>query len=166
MRLFRIPIAIIVALAGGIGWIMMDERFGRPDRPELSVERTLQLPVYRDSLTANFVLCDGPVRANCVVDGDTFWFRGDKIRIADINAPEISEPRCPAEKEVGELARSRLLEILNDGGFSLTSGWRDQDRYGRKLRTVWRAGESLGNRLVEEGLARRWDEPDIDWCEG
>ncbi len=43
---------------------------------------------------ARFSLCDGPVRVNCVVDGDTFWFRGDKIRIADIDAPEIVSPRC------------------------------------------------------------------------
>jgi endonuclease YncB( thermonuclease family) len=163
MRLFRNPF-VIAALAAATAWITMDERFGRPDRPEAPVEINWLLRTYRDSLKGNFALCDGPIRTNCVVDGDTFWFRGDKIRIADINAPEISEPDCPGEKEAGELARDRLLEMLNDGAFSLASGGRDEDRYGRKLRTVWRSGESLGEQLVQEGLARRWGGPEIHWC--
>lgn len=47
---------------------------------------------------------------------------------------------------------------------SLVSGWRDTDRYGRKLRTVTRNDRSLGGTLVEEGLARRWDAPERGWC--
>jgi endonuclease YncB( thermonuclease family) len=34
-----------------------------------------------------------------VVDGDTFWYQGTKIRIADINAPEVSHPGCPQKAE-------------------------------------------------------------------
>ncbi|WP_372353433.1 thermonuclease family protein [Rhizobium sp. BT-226] len=101
-----------------------------------------------------------------MVDGDTFWFRGEKIRIADIDAPEISRPECPAKKQVGEKARDRLLVLLNEDRFSLTAGWRDEDRYGRKLRAVWRSGKSLGLKLVEEGMARRWDGPAFGWCAG
>ena len=125
--------------------------------------RLRQLPRI-DRHEARFSLCDGPVRVNCVVDGDTFWFRGDKIRIADIDAPEIVAPRCRDERQVGELARDRLLVLLNAGAFSLSSGWRDTDRYGRKLRTVERAGRSIGEMLVEDGLERRWGEPRRDWC--
>lgn len=33
-------------------------------------------------------ICAGPIRANCVVDGDTFWFEGTKISVADIDAPD------------------------------------------------------------------------------
>ena len=106
------------------------------------------------------------MRANCVVDGDTFWFSGEKIRIADIDAPEISEPECPAERQLGEITRDRLLQMLNEGRFRLTAGWRDEDRFGRKLRIVSRSGKSLGERLVEEGLARRWNGPDFSWCDG
>jgi endonuclease YncB( thermonuclease family) len=39
------------------------------------------------------------------------------------------------------------------------SGLRDEDKYGRKLRTVTRAGHSLGDTLIDEGLARHWCEP-------
>lgn len=63
------------------------------------------------------------------------------------------------------LTRMRGMVLgLNAGGFSLVSGWRDTDRYGRKLRTVTRNGRSLGETLVEDGLARRWDAAERDWC--
>lgn len=117
-----------------------------------------------DSLRASFSLCAGAARMNCVVDGDTFWFKGEKIRIADIDAPEISPPRCAREGELGEAAKRRLLVLLNEGHFSLVKGWRDEDRYGRKLRTVKRGGHSLGEMLVAEGLARRWDGARRPWC--
>ncbi|WP_408581459.1 thermonuclease family protein [Bradyrhizobium barranii] len=90
--------------------------------------------------------------------------RAHKIRIADIDAPEIFSPHCRDERQAGEIARDRLLVLLNAGSFTLVSGWRDTDRYGRKLRTVTRADRSLGEKLVEEGLARRWNEPRRDWC--
>jgi endonuclease YncB( thermonuclease family) len=32
------------------------------------------------------------------------------------------------------------------------------------MRTITRDYRSLGETLVEEGLARRWDEPRRDWC--
>jgi endonuclease YncB( thermonuclease family) len=41
---------------------------------------------------------------------------------------------------------------------------RDADRYGRKLRVVTRNGRSLGDILVAEGLARRWDGRRRSWC--
>ena len=117
-----------------------------------------------DPLQASFSLCSGASRINCVVDGDTFWFRSETIRIADIDAPEISPPRCAREARLGEAAKLRLLALLNGGGFALERGWRDEDRYGRKLRTVKRDGRSLGEQLVAEGLARRWDGARRPWC--
>ncbi|EPE93888.1 thermonuclease family protein [Rhizobium grahamii] len=92
---------------------------------------------------------------NCVVDGNTFWFGGEKIRIADIDTPELSPPRCEAERIKGEAAKARLLTLLNAGRFSMSSGLRDENKYGRKLRNVTREGRSLRDRLIDEGLARR-----------
>lgn len=34
-----------------------------------------------------------------MVDGDTIWLEGLKIRIADIDTPEITSPKCNAEYE-------------------------------------------------------------------
>ncbi|MBY3003617.1 thermonuclease family protein [Rhizobium leguminosarum] len=127
---------------------------------------TLAKTPTTDSLSAAFSICDGSHRANCVVDGDTFWFEGQKIRIADIDTPELSPPRCEAERIKGEAAKSRLLTLLNAGKFSLAAGFRDEDKYGRKLRTVFRAGNSLGDALIKEGFARSWDGARHGWCQG
>ncbi|WP_406648744.1 thermonuclease family protein [Rhizobium acaciae] len=118
-----------------------------------------------DPLSAAFSICSESRRVNCVVDGDTFWFEGRKIRIADIDTPELSPPRCEAERIKGEAAKFRLLALLNAGKFSLLAGFRDEDKYGRKLRTVTRAGKSLGGVLVQEGLARSWDGARHGWCQ-
>jgi endonuclease YncB( thermonuclease family) len=121
-------------------------------------------PAAADRETARFAPCAGPVRANCVVDGDTFWYRGAKVRIADINTPETSKPRCAREAELGARATARLTELLNAGPFSLDPADRDHDSYGRALRVVTRRGESLGAALEREGLAEHWQGHRRDWC--
>lgn len=127
---------------------------------------TLAKTPTTDSLSAAFSICGDSHRTNCVVDGDTFWFEGEKIRISDIDTPELSPPHCEAERIKGEAAKSRLLALLNAGKFSLAAGFRDEDKYGRKLRTVSRAGNSLGDVLIGEGLARSWDGARRGWCQG
>jgi endonuclease YncB( thermonuclease family) len=117
-----------------------------------------------DREAASFTLCEGPVRVTCVVDGDTFWYRGLKIRIADINAPELSRPSCAHEARLALAATRRLTALLNAGPFSLATGERETDRYGRALRVVMRGGRSLGAVLEAEGLAERWQGRRGDWC--
>ncbi len=113
---------------------------------------------------ARFTHCAGPVRTSCVVDGDTFWYRGSKIRMADINAPETGTPGCPKEADLGQRATLRLTQLLNAGPFTLTPADRDRDRYGRLLRVVTRRGASLGEALVGEGLAEEWRGYRGSWC--
>jgi endonuclease YncB( thermonuclease family) len=99
-----------------------------------------------------------------VVDGDTFWNEGVDIRVADIDAPETHPSRCPREADLGNRATLRFQELLNQGTFTLQSIDRDEDQYGRKLRVVIRDGQSLGMRLVDEGLARPWTGSRKPWC--
>ena len=117
-----------------------------------------------DSEAALFGRCAGQGRVTCVVDGDTIWYRGDKIRLSDINAPEVSQPGCAAEAVLGERATRRLTELLNAGAFSLRREGRDADRYGRKLRVITRDGASLGATLEAEGLAEHWQGRRGEWC--
>jgi len=117
-----------------------------------------------DIISASFPICGSGARTTCVVDGDTFWLDGIKYRIADIDTPEIGEPRCAGEKELGEQAKNRLQSLLNAGAFGLKAGLRDEDKYGRKLREVYRGGQSLGAQLVDEGLAHRWVGFKQSWC--
>ena len=56
---------------------------------------------------------------------------------------------------LGEAAKYRLLSLLNEGPFGLKAGLRDEDKYGRKLRAVYRGSLSLGDVLVKEGFTTR-----------
>jgi endonuclease YncB( thermonuclease family) len=105
----------------------------------------------------------GPVR---VIDGDTFVYASERIRIADIDTPETHPPRCAHEAELGEVASRRLRALLAEGPFELqpAADGRDEDRYGRKLRLVTRGGRSFGQQLVAEGLAREWTGRRQPWC--
>jgi endonuclease YncB( thermonuclease family) len=112
-----------------------------------------------------FTLCIQASQQNCVIDGDTIRYGGAKIRLEDIDTPETHEPRCASEAALGRRATRRLLELVNAGPFELVrTGERDEDRYGRKLRTITRGGRSVGEVLVAEGLARRWDGARRSWC--
>ena len=112
-----------------------------------------------------FGKCHSGGGLNCVVDGDTFWIDGEKIRIADIDTPETHPARCAEEARLGNAATDRLQVLLNAGAFELEPIKRDTDRYGRKLRIVMRNGHSLGGVLVSEGLARNYAGGRRDgWC--
>ena len=129
-----------------------------------SSELTPRHSLMAETSSPRFELC-GMTRRTCVVDGDTFWLEGEKIRIADIDTPEISEPKCDAEYQLGMKATHRLRDLLNEGAFEVRPiGNRDEDRFGRKLRVVVRGGQSLGDQLVSEGLARTWTGRRQPWC--
>lgn len=106
--------------------------------------------------------CLGPVRINCVVDGDTLWVDGEKIRISGIDAPEI-EGKCRYERDLAEQAKRRLGQLLSAEPFSVASS--GKDRYGRALASVYlRDSGDVGIILVREGLARTWTGRRMPWC--
>ncbi len=112
-----------------------------------------------------FGFCHTGGGRNCVVDGDTFWMGGTRIRIADIDTPETHPARCAREAWLGEAATRRLRELLNSGEITLASIGRDADRYGRKLRRVAVDGRGVGDMLAAEGLARRYQGGmRASWC--
>lgn len=147
MRIF-IELALVAAVATG-GWMLAAPAM--PAAPDAAPVR-------------DFGLCHKGGGTDCVVDGDTFWMDGAKIRVADIDAPETHPPRCAEEKRLGEAATLRLRALLNAGPVTLVRPKRDTDRYGRALRIVTRGGKSLGDQLVTEGLARRWTGRRQPWC--
>jgi endonuclease YncB( thermonuclease family) len=104
----------------------------------------------------------GPVR---VMDGDTFVHAGTRIRVADIDTPEV-RGRCPYETALAAKATARMRQLLAQGDFQLhpLPNGRDEDRYGRKLRIVTRDGRSIGDELVAEGLARTRTGRREPWC--
>lgn len=89
-----------------------------------------------------------------------------QIRNADINTPELGGAKCDYERQLGQAAKARLRNLLNAGNFTLAPNpdGRDTDKYGRDLRIIKRGGQSLGDILVAEGLAERWQGYRRDWC--
>jgi endonuclease YncB( thermonuclease family) len=111
-----------------------------------------------------FSLCGGTAGVNCVIDGSTFWQNGVRIRLADIDVPDTALSHCAGEQQKGAAAKLRLQALLNDGTFALSGSARGEDQHGGKFRIAMRAGRSIGDQLVAEGLARRWTGQSVSWC--
>lgn len=102
--------AALLGTAYGAGWF---NGIGKTDPAEAATGEHV-----------SFGYCFVGGGTNCVVDGDTIWLKGQKIRIADIDAPETHDPRCASEKQLGDRATRRLHELLESGAISLRPGTR------------------------------------------
>lgn len=99
-----------------------------------------------------------------VHDGDTLRLvTGERIRIADIDAPELrGSPSCRGYKAarhwcdytLGIRSRDALRAFLATGRVRIQR--QGFDRYGRTLATVTVNGRDAGAYLVGQGLARWW----------
>lgn len=111
-----------------------------------------------------FDFCHSGGGSNCVVDGDTFYLAGDKVRIAGIDAPETRPPRCAHEAQLGEAATEKLRALLNSGAVTMSSIDRDRDNYGRLLRNVQVDGADVGAAMIGAGVAREYEGGRRPWC--
>ncbi len=99
-----------------------------------------------------------PLGAGCareveVVDGDTLVWRGERVRLFGIDAPE-GEQVCTQnarEYRCGEKARQWLIEKTN--GKDVRCEQRGRDRYERLVAVCFAGEENLNKGLVEAGLA-------------
>jgi endonuclease YncB( thermonuclease family) len=168
VALFAIVFVGTIALAQGYlsGWF---------EPATAKVSQFVALAGAGVSITANaetepsgerisFLFCHNGGGTNCVVDGDTIWLHGEKIRIADYDTPETHEPQCASERQLGDRATRRLHQLLESGTITVEPIDRDQDQYGRKLRIVKVEGRSVGDTLVGEGLARWYEGGRQPWC--
>lgn len=152
-RLFRFVLLALGAFAAGL------YAAGAFD-----FERAVHRPAMRVG-SGGFSLCSHANQTNCVVDGDTIHYQGIIIRIEGIDAPETHRARCDSERALGTRATMRMLDLVNAGPFDIVrTGRRNTDKYGRELRDLKRNGRSLGDILIAEGLARRWDGRRHGWC--
>jgi micrococcal nuclease len=106
-------------------------------------------------------ICGNGRRISCVVDGDTFWLAGEKVRLEGIDAPEINGA-CAYERELAQKATRRLSEILSAERLELHRNGRD--RYQRTLARVDTPRGEAGDILIREGLARPWKGRKEQWC--
>ena len=99
-----------------------------------------------------------------VTDGDTLRLGDERIRIANIDTPEMpGRAQCAFEADKALAAKARLSQILAGGDIRIA---RDGvDRYGRTLATLKVNGRDVGEQLVGEGMAQRWQGHKAQWCE-
>ncbi|PNU06488.1 thermonuclease family protein [Novosphingobium guangzhouense] len=106
-----------------------------------------------------------------VHDGDTVRLcSGERVRLANIDAPEVAgSPRCTArnrarlansknppwcDTERGSASRDALRAFLSSGLPSIQRN--GSDRYGRTLATLSVNGVDAGSYLIASGLAKPW----------
>jgi endonuclease YncB( thermonuclease family) len=98
-----------------------------------------------------------------VHDGDSIRCGGERIRIANIDAPELpGSPKCEDKRrafawcdyQAGYRARDALQAFLSRGRVMIEP--LGPDKYGRTLAHVTVNGEDAGRYLVQRGLARWW----------
>jgi endonuclease YncB( thermonuclease family) len=119
-----------------------------------------------ERIDATFTRCGvGRPSPGCVIDGDTFRLGDRRVRLVGIDAPELAEPRCAAERALAERSADRLTAMLNEAPFELIAHrFHGRDRFGRDLRLIVRPGQSIGDRLTAEGLAHRYYGMKRRWC--
>ncbi|WP_210188812.1 thermonuclease family protein [Hyphomicrobium sp. CS1BSMeth3] len=102
-----------------------------------------------------------------VIDGDTVRFRGERLRLLVIDAPEISSPRCPAEYQAGIAAKNELSDFMFGRLVTVHYSGR-RDVFGRPLVHLSVGGKDAGKHLLSRGLAVRyaWGQAisKIYWC--
>lgn len=88
-----------------------------------------------------------------VIDGDSLRIRGEEIRLAGIDAPELAQG-CEREGRpwrCGQAARAALEREIRRG--PLTCAGSSRDRYDRLLAVCSVAGSEINAGLVRAGLA-------------
>ena len=90
-----------------------------------------------------------------VVDGDTIVLRGGgRVRLLQIDSPEIGDGECYSHRAARELRRllpvGTIVSLLPDPRLDRV------DRYGRLLRYVFRGGRNINLTLVSRGAATVW----------
>jgi endonuclease YncB( thermonuclease family) len=119
-------------------------------------------PAISENASAAFGYCGQGQHVNCVGDGGTFWYKGEKIVIADVAVPDVGAARCADERRAGFAAKSRLLKLLNAGPFVMNAAGKAGGA--GAPRVISRNGLSFGSQLIAEGLARKPGATSGGWC--
>lgn len=90
-------------------------------------------------------IIEGPAR---VIDGDTLAIRGERVRLAGIDAPESSQ-WC-SDIPCGRLATDVLRTLAPS---TITCHSTERDRYGRELATCFHGTVDINREMVRLGYA-------------
>lgn len=141
---------VVVLPSAAFGTVMLWD--GIPGSPGSARLHAAVSTTNDDLESGRFVSCrDGAL--DCVIDGRTFRYHGELIRLADIEVPQVASATCAEELQAAERAKARLASLLSADGFTLVPSATNEDGDGHLLRLATREDHSLGAALVLEGLA-------------
>ena len=100
-----------------------------------------------------------------VIDGDTLAFGRERVRIANLDAPDVgSHAHCALEQRRGERARAFARSILRQAASVDVVDRQGFDRYGRALALVRVDGQDFGRLMIAAGHGRPWRGRSSNWC--
>ena len=102
-------------------------------------------------------------------DGDTCYVNIDgvntKIRLLELDTPEISKPKCEAELELGLIARDYLNNLITNASTIEFKTNYTEDYFGRILAHLIIDGEDVSAKIVSNNLGVVYDRnKKPDWC--
>ena len=101
-----------------------------------------------------------------VVDGDTFAQGKTRLRIVNLDAPDIGRhAKCEAESEKGIASKAYARSLLASASSVNVRYTGRIDRYDRPLVWVVLDGEDFAALMIAGGHGRPWRGRSSDWCE-
>ena len=102
-------------------------------------------------------------------DGDTCYVtinsKNEKIRLLELDTPEISKPKCDAEFELGLEARDYLNNLITNATTIEFETDYTKDYFGRILSFLIIDGEDASAKIVSNNLGVVYDKNSKkDWC--
>jgi poly(3-hydroxybutyrate) depolymerase len=102
-------------------------------------------------------------------DGDTCYVTvngiNTKIRLLELDTPEISKPKCEAELELGLTARDYLNNLITNASTIKFKTDYTEDYFGRILAHIIIDGEDVSAKIVENNYGVVYDRNNKqDWC--
>lgn len=102
-------------------------------------------------------------------DGDTCYVTVDgtktKIRLLELDTPEISKPKCDAELQLGLKARDYLNDLIDNATTIEFKTDYTEDYFGRILAYLIVDGEDVSAKIVKNNLGVVYDRNNKqDWC--
>lgn len=101
-----------------------------------------------------------------VVDGDTLAQGSTRLRVLDLDAPELGKrARCALERRRGEGSRDYARALIASASSVVVQPSGRIDRYKRPLVRVSVDGRDFAAVMIAAGHGRPWRGRSSDWCE-
>ena len=92
------------------------------------------------------------------------WGFNRKVRLLDIDTPELRGAACNKEKELAIIARTTLLQLLSNKKLTITLDKnKPRDNFGRLLVQLHADNVNINKELLKLRVAKQY-KPNINWC--